>query len=179
MKRGEHRICLLLGSNIEPEKNLPHCLTLLHKQMIVLQTSSVWESPAVGSDGPNMLNAAVLALTFIEATSLKGKVFRPLEAELGRVRTQDKNSPRTIDIDLILYDQQLIDASLWQYAHRAVPVGELLPEYPSESGELLKEAALRMARSTPIWMRTDVPGYPVSTIYNGLNRKERIKDGKQ
>jgi len=179
MKRGEHRICLLLGSNIEPEKNLPRCLTLLGKQMTVLQTSSVWESNTVGSDGPNMLNAAVLALTALDATSLKGKVFRPLEAVMGRVRTQDKNSPRTIDIDLILYDQQLVDASLWRYAHRAVPVGELLPEYPSESGELLKEAALRMARSTPIWIRTDVPGYPVSTIFHELNRKERIKDGKQ
>lgn len=173
MKRGEHRICLLLGSNIEPEKNLPHCLALLHKQMIVLQTSSVWESPAVGSDGPNILNAAVLALTSLEATSLKGKVLRPLEAELGRVRTWDKNSPRTIDIDLILYDQQLVDASLWRYAHRAVPVGELLPEYQSESGEYLKDAAICMARYTPIWVRTDVPGYPFSTITHKIQRNVR------
>jgi 2-amino-4-hydroxy-6-hydroxymethyldihydropteridine diphosphokinase len=151
-----HRVCLLLGSNIQPEKNIPLAVDLLRKQLTILQASSVWESKAVGSDGANILNAALLVLTSLEAEILKKQVLRPLEAQLGRVRTNDKNAPRTIDLDILFFDQQLLDQNLWQYAYRAVPMAEILPDYQSETGEHLKDAALRLARTTPIWVRDDV-----------------------
>jgi len=156
MKQAMHRVCLLLGSNIEPEKNLPLAVNLLKKQLTILQTSSVWESKAVGSDGANILNAALLVSTSLEAEILKEQVLHPLEAQLGRVRTRDKNAPRTIDLDILLFDQQLLDLNLWQYAYRAVPIAEVLPDYQSETGEYLKDAALRLAHTTPIWVRKDV-----------------------
>jgi len=151
-----HRVCLLLGSNIQPEKNIPLAMSLLQKQLTILKTSSVWESRAVGSDGANMLNAAMLALTSLDAETLKEDVLHPLEAQLERVRTRDKNSPRTIDLDILTFDQQLLDLNLWHYAYRAVPMAEVLPDYQSETGETLKDAALRLARTTPIWVRNDV-----------------------
>lgn len=165
MNSTQHCTCLLLGSNIKPEENLPKTVNLLRKYLTVLQTSSVWESQAVGSDGANFLNAAVLAKTTLAADSLREQVLRPLETQLGRIRTEDKNAPRTIDIDIILFDQQLIDSSLWQYAHCSVPVSEILPEYRSETGEYLKDVASRSARVTPIWIREDVSGYPFSTVF--------------
>ena len=60
MKQALHHVSLLLGSNIQPEKNIPLAVSLLQKQLTILQTSSVWESKAVGSDGANILNAALL-----------------------------------------------------------------------------------------------------------------------
>jgi 2-amino-4-hydroxy-6-hydroxymethyldihydropteridine diphosphokinase len=156
MNQTSHSACLLLGSNIQPEKNIPLCVELLRKQLTILKISSVWESKAVGSDGPNFLNAALLISTLMDVTHLKEQLIHPLEAQLGRVRTEDKNSPRTIDIDLILYDQQLLDPNLWKYSYRAVPVAEVLPEYQSQSGEYLKAAAELLARSMPIQKRTDV-----------------------
>ena len=151
-----HRVCLLLGSNIQPEKNIPLAMSLLQKQLTILKTSSVWESRAVGSDGANILNAAMLALTSLDAETLKEDVLHPLEAQLERVRTRDKNSPRTIDLDILTFDQQLLDLNLWHYAYRAVPMAEVLPDYQSETGEYLKDAALRLAHTTPIWVRNDV-----------------------
>lgn len=151
-----HRVCLLLGSNIQPEKNLPLAVGLLRKQLTILQISSVWESQAVGSDSANILNAALLALTSLEAEALKEQVLHPLEAQLGRVRTRDKNSPRTIDLDILLFDQQLLELNLWQSAYRAVPMAEVLPDYKSETGEFLKDAALRLAQTTSIWVRKDI-----------------------
>jgi 2-amino-4-hydroxy-6-hydroxymethyldihydropteridine diphosphokinase len=174
MKPIAHRVCLLLGSNIEPEKNIPLAVALLQKRMPVLRTSSVWESQAIGSDGPNFLNAALLALTEADANHLKEQVFRPLEAQLGRVRTQDKNSPRPIDIDLILFDQQLLDPSLWHYAHRAVPVAEVLPGYLLETGEYLNDAASRLASMTPIWVRKDVSIHPFSTAFYELHSSPNV-----
>ncbi len=161
MKPAQHQVCLLLGSNIAPDKNLPLCTRLLSTLLDVTRVSSVWESPAVGSDGPDFLNAALLAYTGLDAAALKEQVIHPLEAQLGRVRTVDKNSPRTIDIDLILFDGQQVDAMLWQYAYRALPVAELLPEYRSETGALLKDAADILARSMRIRLRTDVTIGPV------------------
>ncbi|MFA7019132.1 MAG: 2-amino-4-hydroxy-6-hydroxymethyldihydropteridine diphosphokinase [Sphaerochaetaceae bacterium] len=172
MNQKEQRVCLLLGSNIEPEVNLFQAVNLLRQQVTVLQTSSVWESKAIGSDGPNFLNAAMLATTTRDAQNLKEQVLRPLEARLGRIRTEDKNAPRTIDIDLILFNQQLLDPCLWGYAHSAVPVAELLPDYQSATGECLKDSAVSLASKTPITLRKDLSGYPFSTVFRKTIYKE-------
>lgn len=75
---------------------------------------------------------------------------------MGRVRTSDKNAPRTIDLDIIFFDQNCLEPNLWHYAFRAVPVAQVLPDTPSEAGESLKDAADRLAQHTPIWIRGDV-----------------------
>lgn len=165
MNKVQHRICLLLGSNIEPEENLLQSVNLLRQHITMVQTSSVWESPAIGSDGPNFLNAAVLATTPLGADNLKEYVLLPLELQLGRLRTKDKNASRTIDIDLILFDQQLLDPSAWDYAHSAVPVAEILPDYQLATGEYLKDSASSLACRTPIKQRGDLSGYPFSTVF--------------
>ena len=152
----EHRACLLLGSNIRPEHYLPLAVELIQKHLTVLRASSVWESGAVGSDGPNFLNVALLASTGLGVTQLKQQVLRPIEAQLGRVRTADKNAARSMDIDLILFDGELLDANLWVYAYRAVPVSELLPEYVSTTGEPLERAAQRLVAAGSIRRRADV-----------------------
>ena len=156
MRGTEREVCLLLGSNIRPEQNLPAAVNLLQKQLRLLQASSVWETTAVGSAGPNFLNAALRARALFDVLDLKERVIHPIEAQLGRVRTSDKNAPRTIDIDLILFDGQLLDATLWKYAYRAVPVAEILPGYLSDTGATLKDVASRLANSSQISVRTDV-----------------------
>jgi len=156
MNQAEHRACLLMGSNILPELYLPRAVRLLQGKVNVLKTSSVWETASIGSGGPNFLNAAVSIITSLQAGELKDRVLRPLEASLGRVRSADKNAPRTIDLDIILFDEQLLDPALWQFAHRAVPVAELYPDFQSGTGEALKTAASRLALSTMIRLRLDV-----------------------
>lgn len=164
MNRPPYLICLLLGSNIEAESNLPRAVNLLQEQLTVLQTSSVWESRAIGSDGPNFLNAALLALSPLDAEGLKENLIRPLEARMGRVRTEDKNAPRTIDIDLILFDGEVLDSQLWQFAHLAVPVSELLPDFSSGSGESLKDMVPTLFSAGAIWIREDISDYPFATV---------------
>jgi 2-amino-4-hydroxy-6-hydroxymethyldihydropteridine diphosphokinase len=138
MKRPSHQICLLLGSNIRPEYNLPLAMAHLRQELTILRVSSVWESAPVGGEGQNFLNAAVLAVSHRDALLLKQRVLLPLEARLGRKRTPDKNSPRPIDLDIIFFDHQLLDPTLWEYAHRAVPVSEILPADLSELDRPLK-----------------------------------------
>ena len=152
----EHQACLLLGSNIQPEKNLTLGLNLLRNMVTILRLSSVWETPSVGSSGPDFLNLAMLITTPMNARELKAQILRPLEIQLGRVRSANKNAPRTFDIDIILFDGLLLDQNLWSYAHRAVPVAEILPNYRSGQGKLLKEVACELAEINPIRLKRDV-----------------------
>ncbi len=151
-----HQVYLLLGSNIQPEENLVRGMDLLRQKVKIVRSSSVWESPPVGSVGPDFLNLAVLISTPLEAVELKEKILRPLESELGRLRSVDKNAPRTIDLDIILYDDRLIDPNLFNYAHRAVPMAELLPELLSPQGSTLAEIASTLAKTTSIRLKPGV-----------------------
>jgi 2-amino-4-hydroxy-6-hydroxymethyldihydropteridine diphosphokinase len=152
-----YRPCLLLGSNIHPEENLRRAVGLLRQHFVVEKISVIWETPAIGSDGPNFLNAAVVIQTTLDASQLKTHFLRPIEDKLGRRRTADKNAPRTIDIDIVAWEADLVDADVWKYAHAAVPVSELLPCYQSEeTGEYLEQAAARLIRTTPITARPEL-----------------------
>jgi 2-amino-4-hydroxy-6-hydroxymethyldihydropteridine diphosphokinase len=152
----EHQACLILGSNIQPEKNLALAVDLLQQEIKIVRLSSTWETAPVGSAGPDFLNLAMLISTSLEAAELKDRVLRPLEAQLGRVRSADKNEPRTIDLDILLFDGRLLDPNLFRYAHQAVPVSEILPDYQSDQGEILAEVAARLAKTTSIHLKPDV-----------------------
>ena len=138
--------CLLLGSNIEPMKNLPKAVNLLAKEVVILRTSSVWESKAVGSDGPDFLNAALLIETMLSVNELKDAVIGKIEEALKRVRTEDKNAPRTIDIDIIFYDGKQIDDELDRYEHMLLPVSEVMNQVERPSEVTLEKVALNLWR---------------------------------
>lgn len=123
-----HTAILSIGSNICPAENLPISIALLHEYCRVRSVSIIWETPAMGSPGPNFLNAAVLVETAQEPEEFKGQVLRPIEEMMGRVRTRDKNAPRTIDIDIVTWDDQVVDSHLWTYAYLALPVSSLAPQ---------------------------------------------------
>jgi 2-amino-4-hydroxy-6-hydroxymethyldihydropteridine diphosphokinase len=157
VSESNHQVCLLLGSNIDPDQNIPRAIQLLKQELMIIKASSVWESASSICCYPDFLNMAVLVKTHLAAQQLKEQVLRPLEARMGRVRTSDKNAPRPIDIDIILFDGQLIDPALGQQAYQAVPVAELLPNYHLREGEDLKDAAKRLAQSTAIKIRANLP----------------------
>lgn len=124
-----HRVYLSLGSNIDPQHNLPKAIKLLQKVGDIKEVSSVWETESVGFDGPNFLNACALFLTPLQSFELKDKIIRPIEAELGRIRYANKNAPRTIDIDLLLFDDTPLNTKFWEYAFVVVPLAELIPDF--------------------------------------------------
>jgi 2-amino-4-hydroxy-6-hydroxymethyldihydropteridine diphosphokinase len=152
----KHQVCLLLGSNVQPDRNLPLAVDRLQNSLTILRISSVWETTAVGSAGPNFLNAALLAHTPLDQKTLKLHILTPLEAQMGRLHLADKNAARPIDLDIILFDRLILDPTLWHFAHRAVPVAEILPDICSEAGKPLKEAAAKFMSGGSIWLRPEV-----------------------
>jgi len=128
--RDLHKLFLSLGSNVQPEIYLPKAIDLLRKYGQVPAISTAWESHSVGMNAPNFLNACVLFITSLVPKNLKEQVIHPIEAELGRVRSENKNAPRTIDIDIVMADDTPINLEFWNYAFIVVPMAELAPGLP-------------------------------------------------
>jgi len=150
-KNPDHEAVIGIGSNISPQENIRSALYLLDRMVEIQLLSQVWKTPAVGSPGPDFLNAAALITTSFSLKALRNEILRPIENLLGRVRTQDPNSPRTIDLDTLIFQGEQLDNKLWEYAHMAVPVAELLPDYiDPNSGQRAGAIAARMLDSLPI-----------------------------
>jgi 2-amino-4-hydroxy-6-hydroxymethyldihydropteridine diphosphokinase len=149
--RKPNRVFVALGSNINPERNFPEAVRLLSSRCTLVAVSPVYETAPVGkTDQPSFLNAAVLIETELSAQELKTQVLQRIEQQLGRVRTADKNAPRTIDLDITLFGDEVLDIGhrhipdpdLLRYPHVAVPMADLAPDYVHpESGQTLKEIA--------------------------------------
>ncbi|MCL1144994.1 2-amino-4-hydroxy-6-hydroxymethyldihydropteridine diphosphokinase [Shewanella marinintestina] len=97
------KIFISLGSNIEPERHLKAALTDLDYHFEQLELSSVFESEAVGFDGTNFLNMVVAAETELSIAEVVS-TFKQIEQDHGRVKGAKKFAPRTLDLDLLLYD---------------------------------------------------------------------------
>lgn len=131
-----------LGSNIEPEKNLPRAVRALRDRLDVVKVSSAWHSPALGTVGPDFLNAVAAVNTELDVEDLKLQILRPIEADLGRTRGPAKFAPRTIDLDVLVFDERVLDPHVWDYAHLALPMAECNPGLQDKaSGKSISELA--------------------------------------
>ncbi|HUS91904.1 MAG TPA: 2-amino-4-hydroxy-6-hydroxymethyldihydropteridine diphosphokinase [Phycisphaerae bacterium] len=129
-----------VGSNVEPRQHIPAALDILRRRVSISAVSTVYRSQAVGPDGrprtdhPDFLNAVFELRADCGARELKFGILRPIEQALGRVRTADRYAPRTIDLDVVLYGEEVIDEPLLRVPAPdlarpfvAVPLLELAP----------------------------------------------------
>lgn len=96
-----------LGSNIEPEQNLCTAIHALRARFGLIELSPVYRCEAVGFDGPAFLNAAARIETDLEPLALDTWL-HGLEDRQGRDRSGPRFSSRSLDIDLVLYDQLVL-----------------------------------------------------------------------
>jgi 2-amino-4-hydroxy-6-hydroxymethyldihydropteridine diphosphokinase len=155
--KDRHLALIGIGSNINPVDNIRRAVRLLSEQVPIISCSRVWQNPAIGSDGPDYLNAAIQIQTDMELEKLKDEVLLPLELELERVRIADKNADRTIDLDILTYDGMSLDEELWTQAHVSIPCAEILPHFRHpQTGETLKHAAERLFPEKGFFLRDDL-----------------------
>ena len=113
------RIYISLGTNISPEKHLKAGLVDLQQYFGPLQLSRVFESESVGFKGTNFLNMVAAADTDLSIAQVV-TTFKQIEQDNGRIRGGKKFSPRSLDIDLLLYDDVICDIPV------ELPRGEIL-----------------------------------------------------
>ncbi len=98
-----HTAYLSLGSNLEPGRHLPAAVQALRARFGGLLVSPCYRFPAVGYDGPDFLNAAAALRTDLDAHALNAWL-HALEDAHGRDRSGPRYSDRTLDIDIVLFD---------------------------------------------------------------------------
>jgi 2-amino-4-hydroxy-6-hydroxymethyldihydropteridine diphosphokinase len=102
---GESVAFVAVGANIRPEHNIRAALTLLREKACVLASSTFYRTRPLGRvNQPLFVNGVWLIRTDRTPLHVRDRLLQPVETKLGRRRTDDKFGPRTIDLDLILYD---------------------------------------------------------------------------
>ena len=99
-----HTIFISVGSNIDKEKHTKAGLQGMYQAFGELVLSSVFESESVGFVGNNFYNLVVKASTKLSVDEVC-RVLKQIEQDNQRQRGEKKFAPRTLDLDLLLYDQ--------------------------------------------------------------------------
>ena len=102
------RIYISLGSNIDRESNTREGVRALAEEFGNLELSSVYESEAVGFEGDAFYNM-VIACDVVDDVHSVNQTLRGIEDANGRDRSGPKFSSRTLDLDLLLYDDLILN----------------------------------------------------------------------
>jgi 2-amino-4-hydroxy-6-hydroxymethyldihydropteridine diphosphokinase len=141
------KIYLGLGSNVEPETYLQIGILELGKQYGVLEISNIYRSKSVGFAGDDFLNL-VLGFESEASAAEIHQVIEGIHKIAGRERGESKYSPRTLDIDLLLYGDQIIDVApihvprddILKYSFVLRPLAEIAPDLKHpETGKAIAE----------------------------------------
>lgn len=133
----KHLVYVGIGSNIDQEKYIrlsAHSLKQAFGEQCQLSLSPVYKTRAVGFDGDDFFNLVASFYTTLSPLEVE-KQLKAIENNHGRRRDQDKFSARTLDIDLLLYDDQIIDSDgisvprdeIEKYAFVLSPLADLAP----------------------------------------------------
>ncbi len=102
------RVYVGIGSNIEREANIRAAVRGLRERYGPVTLSSVYESEAVGFKGADFYNL-VAAFDSEETVSEIGDFLRRLEQRQGRRRGGPRFASRTLDVDLLLYGDAILE----------------------------------------------------------------------
>ncbi len=95
-------LALSLGSNVEREKHIHFALGALQGLFGKLDISSVYETRALGFEGPDFYNLVVVSHTLLELDTLLEKLYQ-IEHDAGRIRDGKRFKSRVLDIDVLLF----------------------------------------------------------------------------
>lgn len=149
------RVYISIGSNLDRSAHVRAGLTALRARFGPLAVSTIYECPAVGFDGDPFYNC-VVAFDSDEAVGTVHADLHAIEDRYGRDRSQPKFSPRTLDLDLLLYGDRIIREGrltlprpdIDQVAFVLAPLAELAAErvHPAQR-----------ASFTELWARFEGP----------------------
>lgn len=151
---------LSAGSNIEPEKHLRAAVRRLRERFGPLSLSPVYRSHAAGFEGADFLNLVIAFSTRESPREIVAELER-LHGEAGRVRQASAFSSRTLDLDLLLYGNEVIadlripHPDVLDYSFVLGPLAELVPD--------LRHPVLG-ATMAGLWRRFDKSRHPIERV---------------
>lgn len=117
--KSQHQIVLSIGSNQGNRLEIiESCIALIHQEIgTVIQVSKLYETPAWGFESDAFYNCALLLHSTSSAQKILNQILK-VEKQLGRIRSnQEGYQSRIIDVDLIVFDDEVIDSEKLQVPH--------------------------------------------------------------
>jgi 2-amino-4-hydroxy-6-hydroxymethyldihydropteridine diphosphokinase len=102
-----HKVFIGIGSNLNKIKNIKSCISKIKNDYENVKLSPVYETKAMGFDGPNFYNLVCSFNTTEDIYKLKEKLNK-IELDHGRNLNETKYSSRTLDIDILYYDNLIL-----------------------------------------------------------------------
>ena len=123
-----NEVVIGLGSNIDPEANLEQAVQELESRFKVSKRRQWTRTKPIGiQDQPDFYNGALLLETELEQQSLK-KELKRIEDILGRDRSLPKFGPRTIDLDILIWNKKVVDEDYYVRDFLRKGVEEIIPD---------------------------------------------------
>jgi 2-amino-4-hydroxy-6-hydroxymethyldihydropteridine diphosphokinase len=129
------KVYVSAGSNVRPRENLRLACRELRKRFGDVELSSVYRNPPVGFAGDDFLNLVATFDTDLPPTEVAAEL-EEIHSLAGRDRSGERFAPRTLDLDLLLYDDLVRDErglrlpreDVVKYDFVLAPLVELAPE---------------------------------------------------
>lgn len=124
-----------LGSNVDAHTHITAGISALRETFGEVGLSPVYLTPAVGFEGNPFINLVAVVTTTLQPVDLK-RYLNDLEARHGRIRNVAKFSDRTLDIDILLYDDlylmspvlEIPRREIMTFSHVLKPLADLAPD---------------------------------------------------
>lgn len=120
---------IALGSNINPEKNIPLALDNIKREFQLLRQSEfVYTEPIGYNKQPDFLNGAVLIRTPAAAEEVTATL-KDIERHMGRRKNTPKYGPRKIDLDMVVFNGKVTDEDVFERSFLRNSIQEVLPDF--------------------------------------------------
>ena len=131
-----HKVFVGIGSNINKKENIRSCIKIIQKEFETLNISPVYETQAMGFKGPNFYNCVCSFMTTKDIYDLK-HYLNTIELNHGRNLNETKFSSRTLDIDILYFDDLILNDEKVQIPRKEIlkfdfvllPLNDLSPEF--------------------------------------------------
>jgi 2-amino-4-hydroxy-6-hydroxymethyldihydropteridine diphosphokinase len=121
-------VILGIGSNLDAENNIERARVIISKELTLLTESTFVNTEAVDMPGePDFLNGAFKIETTLGLDELRSYL-KEIEGKLGRDPSHKVNESRTIDIDIIVFNAEVVNDDFERYSFVKKAVLELAPE---------------------------------------------------
>jgi len=118
-----------VGSNINPLENISTAKEMISAEFDFIRSSSFKETEPIGfKDQDDFYNGAFLVQTdknFDEFNML----LKEIEINMGRIKTSNKQGPREIDLDIIVWNNKVIDKDVYERKFLQNSILEVLPGF--------------------------------------------------
>lgn len=124
-----NNVMISVGSNIQPEKYITKALEIIRSQHDLIKKSHFVRTRPIGFlDQNDFMNGVILIQTSLNRKELT-LWLKQVEDQLDRVRTENKNGPRTIDLDIIAWNGKLTDNDVYDRDFLRNAIFEIEPQF--------------------------------------------------